>query len=290
MSTKITTASLKKDGNKNITANFKVREMKCNDGSDKILYCVDTVKIVQKIRDKFGPIKVSSAYRTPAYNKKVGGTSSSQHVKGRAMDIYPLSNNVSLEEMAKYAESCGAKGIMWYKTKKFIHIDTRDVKYFATVTNGKTKSVITFGGKPLSDGTISKSTVEATSNNKTKMKEVQKWLNTNYSAGLKVDGLAGDLTKKALVKAVQKYIGVKVDGDFGAKTKSALSKHTLDLNDTGKLVYILQGVLYAKGYNPKGFDGKFGNGVKTAVKSFQKANGLKDDGVVGVNTWEKLLK
>lgn len=290
MSTKITTASLKKDGNKNITANFKVYEMKCKDGSDKILYCLDTVKIAQKLRDKFGPLEVSSAYRTATYNKKVGGSSSSQHVKGRAMDIYPLNDNVSLEEMAKYAESCGAKGIMWYKTRKFIHIDTRDVKYFATVTNGVTRSVITFGGKPLSNGTVSKSTVEATSNNKTKMKEVQKWLNSNFSAKLRVDGLAGDLTKKALIKAAQKCVGVKVDGDFGAKTKSALGKHILNLNDSGKLVYILQGILYAKGYNPKGFDGKFGNGVKTAVKSFQKANGLKVDGIVGANTWEKLFK
>lgn len=37
-------------------------------------------------------------------------------------------------------------------------------------------------------------------------------------------------------------------------------------------------------------DGKFGNRTADAVKKFQKENGLEVDGVVGPNTWEKLME
>jgi len=33
------------------------------------------------------PVRISSFYRSPAVNKKVGGVKTSQHVKGEAMDI-----------------------------------------------------------------------------------------------------------------------------------------------------------------------------------------------------------
>jgi len=36
-------------------------------------------------------------------------------------------------------------------------------------------------------------------------------------------------------------------------------------------------------------DGDFGNGTEKAVKTWQKANGLKDDGVVGDVTWGKMF-
>ena len=44
--------------------------------------------ILQPIRDKFGKsIYVNSGYRNPKVNRLVGGSSSSQHIKGEAADI-----------------------------------------------------------------------------------------------------------------------------------------------------------------------------------------------------------
>lgn len=44
--------------------------------------------VLQPIRDHYGkPVNVSSGYRSPAVNKAVGGTATSQHVLGQAADI-----------------------------------------------------------------------------------------------------------------------------------------------------------------------------------------------------------
>jgi len=45
-------------------------------------------QIFQPIRDHFGvPIKVTSGYRSEALNAKIGGSKTSQHSKGEALDI-----------------------------------------------------------------------------------------------------------------------------------------------------------------------------------------------------------
>jgi hypothetical protein len=45
-------------------------------------------KVFQPIREHFGvPIHISSGYRSSALNKAVGGSSSSQHCSGEAIDI-----------------------------------------------------------------------------------------------------------------------------------------------------------------------------------------------------------
>jgi zinc D-Ala-D-Ala carboxypeptidase len=45
-------------------------------------------KVLQPLRENIGEsIKVSSGYRSPALNKKIGGSKSSQHCLGQAADI-----------------------------------------------------------------------------------------------------------------------------------------------------------------------------------------------------------
>jgi peptidoglycan hydrolase-like protein with peptidoglycan-binding domain len=59
------------------------------------------------------------------------------------------------------------------------------------------------------------------------------------------------------------------------------------LGDSGDGVKQIQTALKAAGYKVT-VDGQFGPQTATAVKSFQKKNGLKQDGVVGPKTWAKL--
>jgi len=59
-------------------------------------------------------------------------------------------------------------------------------------------------------------------------------------------------------------------------------------NDASEIWY-LQEMLGWRGFSPGAIDGDFGENTETAVKSFQRANGLDDDGIVGRLTWEALL-
>jgi len=43
--------------------------------------------VVQPVRDRFGPTVINSGYRGPELNERVGGSPSSQHCLGEAVDI-----------------------------------------------------------------------------------------------------------------------------------------------------------------------------------------------------------
>lgn len=51
-------------------------------------------KIIDPLREKVGAIRVNSGYRTPAYNKQIGGATNSQHCRGEAVDIFPLEKDI----------------------------------------------------------------------------------------------------------------------------------------------------------------------------------------------------
>lgn len=60
--------------------------------------------ILDPVREKWGkPIRVTSGYRCPALNKAVGGTPSSQHLRGEAADITAgnKKDNQALYELIK---------------------------------------------------------------------------------------------------------------------------------------------------------------------------------------------
>ena len=44
-------------------------------------------KIFQPLRDALGPIRISSFYRSPDLNRAIGGSKTSQHCKGEAIDM-----------------------------------------------------------------------------------------------------------------------------------------------------------------------------------------------------------
>jgi len=75
-----------------LTENFSLHEFDCNDGTpvpDELLHNVEALaEQLQILRDYLGErIMISSAYRHPAYNKKIGGKSNSYHLKAMAADI-----------------------------------------------------------------------------------------------------------------------------------------------------------------------------------------------------------
>lgn len=116
-----------KDGNTKLSANFRVREFACTDGSDPIFVDSELINVLQKIRGHFGKaVTITSAYRTPGKNKAVGGQVYSQHLYGRAADIKV--KGVTPNKVAAYAETLlqGKGGIGTYST--FTHIDTRSTK------------------------------------------------------------------------------------------------------------------------------------------------------------------
>jgi uncharacterized protein YcbK (DUF882 family) len=84
---------------------------------------------VDELRDSFGKsCTILSSYRSPDYNKAVGGASSSQHLEFTALDIAfdgisPQRVYDRLLEWRKAGKFTGGLGL--YLSSGFVHIDTR---------------------------------------------------------------------------------------------------------------------------------------------------------------------
>lgn len=85
----------------------------------------------------------------------------------------------------------------------------------------------------------------------------------------------------------QGFSNQKVDGIPGANTLKGCP--TLKKGASGNITKLLQEKLVKLGYSINGVDGIFGSSTYSAVREFQKTRGLSIDGIVGKNTWRKLL-
>ena len=75
-----------------ITTNFSLEEFKCKDGSDipnsALLNITELARNLEILRTAINkPIQITSGYRSPKYNAKIGGVKDSQHLRGTAADI-----------------------------------------------------------------------------------------------------------------------------------------------------------------------------------------------------------
>lgn len=252
-----------KNDRTSIAKNFKVYEFACRGSGCCSTAVIDTklVEYLQKIRDHFGkPVNVTSAYRCSKHNKTVGGVTGSYHTQGRAADI--VVDGIAPAEVAKYAESLGIKGIGLYETDKdghFVHIDTRSSKSFWYGQGQTYRS--TFGGAPKDEpayGTIG----------------VKEWQKAAIADGFKPP------------KYFRKW---GADGCWGdeciAVAKKAIVKRRV-IHTNKNLTKLVQRAL---GFTGSDIDGKCGKMTSDRIVAYQRANGLTDDGEVGLDTWKKLL-
>ena len=99
---------------------FKPQEIACK-GTGKIFINEEALHCLDALRSNLGhSINLSSAYRSPYHNAKVGGAPKSSHLEGHAFDVQLQGKDK--ETIRKIAEKVGFKGFgMRYQT--FIHID-----------------------------------------------------------------------------------------------------------------------------------------------------------------------
>jgi len=118
-----------------LTKNFTKREFKSKDGAampdDVFANIKELASNLQVLRDFLGePIRINSAYRSPAHNKAIGGVKNSQHVLGRAADIKV--RDIETKDLYLIIESLIIDGKMkdgglgLYDT--FVHYDIRGSK------------------------------------------------------------------------------------------------------------------------------------------------------------------
>ena len=125
----------------------------------------------------------------------------------------------------------------------------------------------------------------------------QKLKNWGYYSG-SVDGIFGSGTESA-VKLFQRTNRLTADGIVGSATAAALgmtlaggtssgggstSSGVLKRGSSGADVKTMQQKLKNWGYYSGSVDGIFGSGTESAVKLFQRTNGLTADGIVGSAT------
>jgi uncharacterized protein YcbK (DUF882 family) len=120
---------------KQLTKNFAKSEFESHDGAvmpdDVQKNIIELAVNLQTLRDKVNAtIKINSGYRSPAWNKKVGGVQDSQHVLGKAADIVvqgftPIQIAQTIEALIA-AGKMKQGGIGIYPN--FVHYDVRGTK------------------------------------------------------------------------------------------------------------------------------------------------------------------
>jgi zinc D-Ala-D-Ala carboxypeptidase len=60
--------------------------------------------LLQPLRDRFGPLLVTSGYRSVPLNTLIGGSPTSAHPFGCAADLVPLAEGVTVEAMARWLD------------------------------------------------------------------------------------------------------------------------------------------------------------------------------------------
>jgi hypothetical protein len=99
---------------------FTPREL-ASKGDGSLLVDHDAISKLERMREILGkPLIITSAYRDPLHNARVGGAPMSMHRFGRAFDI--ASQGRVRQELYQAAVEAGFTGFGFYNT--FLHVDT----------------------------------------------------------------------------------------------------------------------------------------------------------------------
>ena len=184
-----------------------------------------------------------------------------------------------------------AAGFEVLKTSKYLTSDAYLVEGDILMSSGHTCTNLTNGSKSNIVSTIVSTVSKTVDNTPDDVAEIQTYMNSKYNAGLEEDGIAGPLTRKAIVKQIQKLINTTADGAFGPNSKKAWGSRCVKKGSKGDIVRFVQMMLVCRGYSvgSAGCDGDCGAQTVNAIKKYQKANGLSADGSCGPLTIAKLL-
>jgi hypothetical protein len=117
---------------------FSPREI-ASKGEGEIIIDEQALDKLQKLRDALGkPLVLTSAYRSPAHNKRVGGAKNSRHMQGDAFDVRMENHDPHAFEMA--ARAAGFTGFGYYPKSGFMHIDTGPARSWGTPWPRQTKT------------------------------------------------------------------------------------------------------------------------------------------------------
>lgn len=85
---------------------------------------VKLAKVWGEVRDKFGsPLYITSGYRPPHENRKIGGARNSQHLYFRALDMQPM--NGDFKKLFEVLKASSFTGLGDGRNKGFFHADIR---------------------------------------------------------------------------------------------------------------------------------------------------------------------
>ncbi len=108
-----------------LTEHFNLREFQCKCGCGTVKISSRLISMLESLRREMKvPFRITSGYRCPTHNAKVGGAKNSYHVQGRACDIAcPVGYTV--EEFTHICLKHGFTGVGAYPSQNFVHVDVR---------------------------------------------------------------------------------------------------------------------------------------------------------------------
>ncbi len=242
--------------------------------------------------------KIDAAYEAKGGSSSGSGSSASGlKLNSKGTDVRNLQQDLTTlgYYWAEITGNFGAKTETAVKRFQEENGLTADGVAGTKTLNAIAAAVARKGGTPASGGNAG-TTLKLNSQG-TKVSQLQTDLKQLGYYYAEITGNFGEKTEAA-VKAFQKAKGLTADGVAGTKTLNAIaaavdkaggsssgsSSTNMKLGSTGTAVSALQQNLTTLGYYYGDVTGHYGNLTQQAVKKFQKAKGLTQDGVASTAT------